>query len=390
MAYIEFVCSLKALYLLGNGIFYYYICEGDRNLYSLMISMIFAIILCIFLLYYNKKSVINESKQSKIDKDISISKVLYEGDKMKVINVNQEIDYSLGLSNIVNIYYSYGIIFLLYFILNILSYLRAFYSSYLRIVLFYEFLSLVAMIFTYYTILKIKLFRHHLFGLFIIIIFSIFIFQIEYKDELSIFSIIFWSYNGAIQCFIKLMMLKYYVNPYIVSIANSFMQILLDTSKILTDKFIPPNNSSYHNNTLLSESYYNFSRFSNSTILKQSIEFTIGNTGNVILNSLIIYYYPPFVYPASNDIGNLISLLLDFNNEIEKKKIYYSIGKDIGICILAELIILNFLGLGFNTKKNIEERSKKITEKDAKISDSSLNISLSVFEKSISDNSITN
>ena len=60
MAYIEFVCSLKALYLLGNGICYYYICEGDRNLYSLMISMIFAIILCIFLLYYNKKSVINE------------------------------------------------------------------------------------------------------------------------------------------------------------------------------------------------------------------------------------------------------------------------------------------------------------------------------------------
>ena len=140
-------------------------------------------------------------------------------------------------------------------------------------------------------------------------------------------------------------MINYYVNPYIVSIANASMQILLDLSKILTDKLILSKDNTNNNKTLLQESYYDFNKYKNFTELKQFICFVIGNSGNVILNSLIIYYYPPFIYPASNDIGTFLNILLYFNEEENKlkKKLLYSLGKDFGICILAEIIIFNFL-----------------------------------------------
>ncbi len=95
-------------------------------------------------------------------------------------------------------------------------------------------------------------------------------------------------------------------------------------------------------------------------------------SGNVILNSLIVYYYPPFIYPASNDIGTSMNtiktLLKGEKKEKEKTKLIHqlllTLGKDFGICILAELIIFNFLGLGFNTKKNIKRRATQEVEED--------------------------
>jgi hypothetical protein len=113
-------------------------------------------------------------------------------------------------------------------------------------------------------------------------------------------------------------MINYYVNPHIVSITNASMQILLDLSKIFTDIFILPNN----NKKLLPDTYYSFSKYKNNTEIKKFINFVIGNGGNVIFNSLIVYYYPPFIYPASNDIGtsmNTIKTLLK-REKTEKEK----------------------------------------------------------------------
>ena len=180
------------------------------------------------------------------------------------------------------------------------------------------------------------------------------------------------------------MMINYYVNPHIVSIANASMQILLDLSKILTDKFIRPKFNINNSPPLLEESYYNFSKYQNFTELQKSIYFVIENSGNVILNSLIVYYYPPFIYPASNDIGTFIDIIYDLYKKNEKEltklinKLLYSLGKDFGICILAEIIIFNFLGLGFNTKKNIKKRAKQQTEEDISLNTSSSNNSFSL------------
>ena len=336
--------------------FYFLTYDGVRDLYSLMFSMILTIIISLFLLYYGKKSSMSESLNSLSNVLISEEEIIEE-DKIKVVKVEKKIDNSLGLNKIQNNCFSYGIIFLLYFILNIFPYINSLCK--LKIWQFYEFLSLVAMILTYYLFLQEKLFRHHLVGLFIIIIFSILIVikqEFDKNKNFIIFNILFWTYNGAIQCFTKIMMINYYVNPYIVSIANASMQILLDLSKILTDKFIRPKLNINNKPPLLKESYYNFSKYQNFIELKQSICFVIGNSGNVIFNSLIVYYYPPFIYPASNDIGTFSDIIYDLYKKEKKEeisqlkhKLLCSLGKDFGICILAELIIFNFLGLGFNT-----------------------------------------
>ena len=311
MFFIEFDCSLKIFYILGNGMFYFLSYYGRRDLYSLMFSMILTIIISLFLIYYNKKSNVSESINSLTNILIAEEQTIEE-DKTKELKGNKKIDKYLGFNKMKNKCFSYGIVFLLYLILNIFPFLNSLYK--LTIKSFYEFLSLVAMILTYFLFLHEKLFRHHLVGLFIIIIFSILIVikqEFDKNKNFIIFNILFWTYNGAIQCFTKIMMINYYVNPYIVSIANASMQILLDLSKILTDKFINPKFNINNSTPLLEESYYNFSKYQNFTELKQSIYFVIGNSGNVILNSLIVYYYPPFIYPASNDIGTFIDIIYD-------------------------------------------------------------------------------
>ena len=323
MSFIEFDYSSKVFYILGNGMFCFLTYFGVRDLYSLMFSMILTIIISLFLLNYDQKSSMGESINS-LSNLLTSEEEIIEDDKIKVIKVTKKKDYSLGLNQIQKKCFSYGIIFLMYLILNIFPYINSLFH--LSIYIFYEFLSLVAMLLTYYILFKEKLFRHHLFGLYNIILFNCLILcYMEFKTEYFLFNILYYSYNGAIQCFSKIMMINYYVNPYIVSIANASMQILLDLSKIFTDKFIPLSNNTYHNQTLLNETiYYNFSKYKNITKLKQSIYFVIGNSGNVILNSLIVYYYPPFIYPASNDIGtsmNMIKKLLKREKQRKRKLI---------------------------------------------------------------------
>ena len=163
MSFIEFDYSSKVFYILGNGMFCFLTYFGVRDLYSLMFSMTLTIIISLLLLYYGTKSSMNESI-------ISLSNIseeeIIEEDKIKIPKVNNKIDNSLGLNKIQNKCFSYGIIFLLYLILNIFPYLNSLCE--LKIKMVYEFLSLVAMILTYYLLLHEKLFRHHLFGLFII------------------------------------------------------------------------------------------------------------------------------------------------------------------------------------------------------------------------------
>jgi hypothetical protein len=379
MSLIELDCSSKVFYIFGNGIFYFLTYNGGRDIYSLMFSMTLTIIISLFLLNYDQKSSMGESINS-LSNLLTSEEEIIEDDKIKVIKVTKKKDYSLGLNQIQKKCFSYGIIFLMYLILNIFPYINSLFH--LSIYIFYEFLSLVAMLLTYYILFKEKLFRHHLFGFFFIILFSILILKIDFKKQFSIFSIMFYSYNGIIQCFLKIMMINYYVNPHIVSITNASMQILLDLSKIFTDIFILPNN----NKKLLPDTYYSFSKYKNNTEIKKFINFVIGNGGNVIFNSLIVYYYPPFIYPASNDIGTFINIIKKLyegikKNEDKNKLIFkslYSLGRDFGILILAEIIIFNFLGLGFNTKKNIKKRAKQQTEEDTSLNTSSSNNSFSL------------
>ena len=86
----------------------------------------------------------------------------------------------------------------------------------------------------------------------------------------------------------------------------------------------------------------------------------------MFLNSIIVYYYPPFIYPVSTDIGNYFGDILRlFTGKMEKddyKNLIARIIKDICIYILAEIIILNIFGVGFNTKINIRRRAQLATD----------------------------
>ena len=104
------------------------------------------------------------------------------------------------------------------------------------------------------------------------------------KIKILLFLVFFFRL-GAIQCFTKIMMINYYVNPYIVSIANASMQILLDLSKILTDKFIRPKFNINNSTPLLEESYYNFSKYQNFTkVIRCFLFFLTSNKDRFVNN----------------------------------------------------------------------------------------------------------
>ena len=73
-----------------------------------------------------------------------------------------------------------------------------------------------------------------------------------------------------------------------------------------------------------------------------------------------------------------------------KNNLIARIIQDIGISILAEIIILNFLGLGFNTKINIQRRAQLATDLITSNTSISSVKSSDNPDKSSSENSIFN
>ena len=70
-----------------------------------------------------------------------------------------------------------------------------------------------------------------------------------------------------------------------------------------------------------------------------------------IFNCIILYYFTPFHYYITEEIG----VLNDFNLQY----FIYVFGIISSLLVFIEVIILNFCGLSTNTNKKITERAKK-------------------------------
>ena len=352
MGFIEFDCSFHLLYVLVNIVATYCCNKGNRNILSLNISCTLTIIISIYLYHYDKKSA-NESLLYKIKESTTKENVETNENQIIVTKVKEKQDLTYGFDEIINIYRIYPIIFFYYFILNIIPFSKSIFSQ--TIYLSYEYLSNLVMLICFYTLLREKLYRHHAVGLLFIILFSYF--HPDHKFEIKtkyLFSFLFYAYYGAIQCFHKIMMVKYYVSPHIISIANASMMMVLDIIRFVTQSYIKKDI------IFLSSDYFNLTLMKNSTILSESLMYIIGNSANPIINSLIVYYYPPFVYPVSNYLYSIFVIIPKFALSWENlKKLICIVGIGLGLCILSELIIFNFAGMGFNAKLNIKRRAEK-------------------------------
>ncbi len=363
---IEFDCTLKALLLPLNGFFFFLVYEGERDIFSLLLSIVLLIGIIVCFHYYDQK-LSEDDLDDKLGTLLPTKEIFeIEEDKIKVKKVEQQIDYSYGIDKIENKSFSYPAILICYLILNLFSYSRTFTA--LKIKRKTDFIQLFSQILFFYLISKEKLYRHHIIGIIIFISSCYYVLEFDLKKDYIdyIFSFFYYLFDGLIQCIAKVLMVKYYLSPYLFSIANAAGQLFLDLLKAITLKFFPQYINKNTSKAFIGEAYFNFTKYNNFTNIKKGVYFVIGNSANMFLNSIIVYYYPPFIYPVSSDIGNYFGdILLFFTGKMEKdnnKNLIARIIQDIGISILAEIIILNFFGLGFNTKINIQRRAQLATD----------------------------
>ena len=358
MAFIELDCSLKFLYIIANGGAVYLVYDGKKEIISFTLSMTFSIIISLFLYYYDNRVSLGDSIKEKNNKLLNSEYVeIGENNEIKVTKVQQEFDFSLGLDDIQNKLFTYSIVFFLYFIIGLISLQRSIYT--LSIYNNLEYISIITMILFYIFILKETLFRHHIISFIFFLIFVLIKeYYLQHKNRLSfekrfILSIVYYTYNGILQYIMKILMVKYYVSPYIVSIANSSMQLFFNIIRYIIMAYFKTDVP------VLKAEFFELN-YNNITEFRKSLEFLVGNSANTILNSFIIYYYPPFLYQFSSFIANSEQFFTIKKNLESRNKYIIRLICDLGIYfnlfIFSEIIVMNICGMGFNTKKNIQRR----------------------------------
>ena len=385
---------IESSFITIKWIFFFLVYDGERDVFALLLSIVLLIGIIVCFHYYDQKS-------SEDDLDDKLGTLLptkeifeIEDDKIKVKKVEKKIDYSYGINKIENKSFSYPVILICYLIINFASYSRVLTG--LKVKKKTDFIQLFSQILFFYLISKEKLYRHHIIGIIIFICSCYYVLEFDLKKEYIdyIFSFFYYLFDGLVQCIAKVLMVKYYLSPYLFSIANAAGQLFLDLLKAITLIFFPQYINKNASKDLIGEDYFNFTKYNNFTKIKKGVYFVIGNSGNIFLNSIIVYYYPPFIYPVSSDIGNYFDDILRlFTGKMEKddyKNLIARIIQDIGISILAEIIILNFLGLGFNTKINIQRRAQLATDRITSNTSISSVKSSDNPDKSSSENSIFN
>ena len=74
----------------------------------------------------------------------------------------------------------------------------------------------------------------------------------------------------------------------------------------------------------------------------------MGNSTNILLNGIIIYYFQLFIYSVSYDLADIIiniyKIFIFQNNEKKESmtNLLFLFIKDIWLCVFAKIIILNF------------------------------------------------
>ena len=229
-----------------------------------------------------------------------------------------------------------------------------------------------------YILLKQKLFKHHFisYGCITSMLIIIFGITFSYFKEF-LFAVVYYFVSELVfalyDIFIKMFMNKFYKTPYFtmfyVGIINTIVLLIYDVITYFTNPDISGIIIGFRDNI------YNVGDFF-FMILDLIMEY-IWNLGIWIL----IYYFSPCHYFISDYASEYIYFIL---KRFKKKDSFYHdniIFSFMIICgilififslVFNEVIILNFLGLDFNTNKRIKERGKSEIDDLMEMSESSI------------------
>ena len=209
----------------------------------------------------------------------------------------------------------------------------------------------------YYLIFKSKLYRHHYLSIGLILVFSIIIdavvgnLKTDFENQfllvfLSVFRVIVLSLNYVL---IKYTMEKIYVSPYILGMFSGLINLFIFVILGILDHFFFHFNNNY---------YEYFTNFNTKRLL---VILGLMSTQLGIYTSLffidkndspchifIVFTFGQFgYYFYTSNLGGKIAVIIIFLILI----LFFSL-------VFNEIIELRFLGLAYNTKRNITERGE--------------------------------
>ncbi len=342
MAFISFHFSLKHIYILFNactncGIFKY----PHGNFYYYVIGALINWLVCFIFSYYDNKSIKVNKNETKI-KIESTKKGFNVKIEEKEEKINDKASFETRL-----------LVIIIYIIYHFIPFVIPHFLK-KKIYVSLKNISILFMMVIYFIFLKEKIFLHHFISIFFMIIFMLI--SDKFKKNIIeniIPSIFFYCYTGFLKSYLKYLMLNKFITPYFCS----FVSIFILTIKTYFSYVIEKKN--------INDSKFTFNGI--------TIIFFICFSLDCFFEHLVIYLFSPFHQVIAEIIGEFF---IGINNN-DLFDYFKFIGNLFFILIYNEIIVLNFFGLGKNTKENIKKRGEledKTILENLEISSSSLHI----------------
>ena len=322
--------------------------ETDKEKqHPIIITINYASGLCLSFIFFLIYKIYN--KRKKISKIFLFEKIMYKStSNKKITNKEKFLWILLGsvIDFIANVIYAYNWLddenddYLLYYSTNII------------------FLALFS-----YLLLKMKLYKHHYLSVGIIIIIGIaddFISGCFDKDKIKqnykgyiIYFIVESTFN-SLYVFNKFIMVNKFIKSYVILFFQGIIELVLGIiSLVITTKYF--------------KNFDNFFLYIED-LNKSEIFFFFGlilaNFVTYLTIYIIIDIFTPFHIFLLTILSDMIILIiedgLDFSEDIHASIMYifFVIIGIFMILVFIEIIQLNFCGLSYMTKKNIEERAR--------------------------------
>ncbi len=245
----------------------------------------------------------------------------------------------------------YFYIILVYFLLNIIPFLRDI-SKNLDIYFCYSNITFIGIIIIGF-FKKEKLFVHQIMSLIILFLCMFFnsnftkIYH-KYIIEMfiinSLFSSVFYYFQGILRGYFKYSMENKFISPFFISSIDAGMNLIKNILVKVYKYFI-----------LNKEiNYFNFKIEGTYEIIK-CILFICSGISIPIFDILICYFYSPYHQCVCDISSNFI--FLDDETNLILKDLITGILNIFFSCVASEIIILNFCELDKNTKKEIKKRA---------------------------------
>ena len=324
MPLITFHFSFNHIFIILNSFTYYGVSKyAHMNFYYCVITILINWLICFLLSLNDTKS----TKKEMINK-IEITEKGFNVKKEKKINELNDKASFINRLIVIIIYIIYHFIPL--FIYKIIK--KSIYQCLKNV-------TILFLVLIYIILIKEKLYLHHFVSISFITFFIIL--QKDFYEKIIndiIPSIIFYLYTAFLKTYLKYLMQNKFITPYFCSFVSTF---ILTIKTYLT--FVMDNKSI--NDTKFTFSYV-------------TIIFFICNSLDCLFEHFVIYLFSPFHQVIAEIIeGYAINEKSNYND------IIIFIGTLFFILIYNEIIVLNFFGLGKNTKDNIKIRGELINKR---------------------------